>query len=253
MNENTSRKLPQNWVLALGAAGIFLAGLLIGTLASGGNLFAFAATRSPATTTTQHVTVQSAGTPALSPQDAQRYCQLYEDTIVKETGVSADQLEKANADALQAVLDQMVADGKITKAQETQIEQQLAQLRSQPCQHLSQLGKGAAPSASQQQLLTSARGAIVAAVATSLNLAPDKLQSDLTAGQSVPAIAQAQGVGLDKVNTAYLGAVQAQLSAAVKSGLITQGQSDQLYSAIQTAVAAGHYPLLEGRMGSLGG
>ncbi len=247
MNDTTPhRTLPTRWALALAGAGIFLAGLLLGSLTSGGSLFAFAASNTSSHASAQLTTAQATKTPALSTQDATRYCQLYEQTVEQETGLKADQLEKANYDGLVAVLDQMVKDSKITAAQETQIKAQLAQLQSAPCQHLDQLGKGATPTAAQQQALANARSAIVAAVARALNLSPAALQSDLTAGQTVSAIASAQHVSLATVNSAYLGAVSDQLKAAVTSGAITQGQSDQLSAVIQQAVAAGHYPFLEG-------
>ncbi len=237
-----NRTLPNRWILALAGAGIFLAGLLIGTLSSGGSLFA--ASSSPSHATAQRVAASA--TPALSPQDAARYCATYEQTVEQETGLSAATLEKANYDGLVAVLDQMVKDGKMTAPQEAQIKQQLDQLKTAPCDHLTQLGKGAAPTAAQQQALANARSAIVAAVANALHLTPDALQTDLKSGQTIPAIASAQHVSLDTVNKAYLDAVNAQLTQAVKSGLATQGQADQLNAMIQQAVAAGHYPLLEG-------
>lgn len=251
MNDTTpTRRLPKQWILALAGAGLFLAGLLLGNLTSGGGVFAFAAghtsDNSSGKITTQHASAEATRTPIVSPQDAARYCAIYEQTVEQETGLSASTLEKANYDGLVAVLDQMVKDGKMTAAQETQIKAQLAQLQTAPCQHLTQLGKGAAPTASQQQALASAHSAIVAAVAHALNLTPTTLQTDLAAGQTIPAIASAQHVSLDSVNSAYLGAVNDQLKAAVSSGAITQAQSDQLSAMIQQAVAAGHYPLLEG-------
>jgi hypothetical protein len=250
MNDTPNRTLPNRWVFALVGAGIFLAGLLIGTLTSGGSLFAFAASGSPTHATAQRVAAQATKTPAISPQDAARYCQLYEQTVEQETGLSAATLEKANYDGLVAVLDQMVKDGKMTAAQEAQIEQQLGQLKQAPCDHLAQLGKGATPSAAQQQALANTRSAIVAAVASALHLSPDALQSDLKSGQTIPAIASAQHVSLDSVNSAYLGAVSSQLTQAVKSGLVTQAQADQLTAMIQQTVSAGHYPLLEAGSGA---
>ncbi len=241
-----NRTLPNRWILALAGAGIFLAGLLIGTLSSGGGLFAFAAGSSPSHATAQRVTAQASMTPALSTQDAARYCATYEQTVEQETGLSAATLEKANYDGLVAVLDQMVKDGKMTAPQEAQIKQQLDQLKTAPCDHLGQLSKGAAPTSAQQQALANARSAIVAAVANALHLTPDALQTDLKSGQTIPAIASAQHVSLDTVNKAYLDAVDAQIDSAVNNKLLTTGQADQLKTMIQQAVAAGHYPLLEG-------
>ncbi|HEX6819792.1 MAG TPA: hypothetical protein VF120_15555 [Ktedonobacterales bacterium] len=257
MDNTSSRGLPQRWMLALGAAGIFLAGLLLGAVGSG-HVFAASQTtaQNSSASTTLHVKAAAVGTPFVSPQEAQNYCQLYEQTVLGDLktdgfNVSVAQLEGANYDAITAVLNKMVADKKITQAQETQIAQQLALLQSNPCQNLSQLGKGAAPSASQQQALMGARSAILDATAKALHLSSANLQSDLTAGQTVAQVAAGQNVPIATVNQAYLGAVGDQLKTAVANGMITQAQADQLSAMVQTAVNAGHYPLLDG--GSFGG
>lgn len=232
-------RLPRRWALVLGAAGLFLAGLLIGGLSSG-VLGAFAATGQQS-----HAAAKAAATkPPFDPRDAARYCQIYEQKVIEETGLSAATLEKANADGLQAVLDQMEKDGKITGAQKAQLQQALAQLRSQPCQNLANL-KAGTPTTAQKQALTDARASIVAAVAGALKLPVATLEADLKAGQTVTSLAKAQGVALDTVKGAYLDAAKAQLAKAVSGGTITQGQSDLAYGALQNAVAAGHFPLLE--------
>ena len=253
MDNTSSRGLPQRWVLALGATGIFLAGLALGAVGSG---HVFAASQTPASSNTtalaaQKVKAVAVGTPFLTPQEAQNYCQVYEQTVLSDLNkdgfkVSATQLEGANYDAITAVLKQMVADGKLTQAQETQIAQQLALVQSNPCQSLSQLGKGAAPNAGQQQALAGARSAVLDATAQALHLTSAQLQGDLTAGQTVAQIAASQNVPIATVNQAYLGAVGDQLKTAVANGLITQAQSDQLSELAQTAVNAGQYPLLDG-------
>jgi hypothetical protein len=242
-------RLPKRWALVLAGGGLFLAGLLIGGLTSG-NLFAFAATGSSAHTNIHtNGIAAAAATPGVSTQDIAKYCQTYEQTVASELHVSTEALEKANADGLQAVLDDLQKDGKITTEQKTAIEQKLALIKSQPCQNLAQLKGSGGPSAAQQQALTTARTAILNAVASALNLSPSTLQGDLTAGQTILALAQTQHVALDTVNSAYLNAVKAQLAQAVSSHMLTQPQSDLAYGAIQQAVAAGRYPLLEKGVG----
>jgi len=262
MSENTSRMLPQRWVMVLGAIGIFLAGLLVGAVGSG-RVFAASQSPSSANTSTTALTAQkvkavAVGTPFLTPQEAQSYCSLYEQTLVNDLKtkdnitVTASQLEGANYDAIVAVLNQMVTDKKLTQAQASQIEQQLAPLQSNVCQNLSQLGKGTAPTASQQQVFANARNAILSATAGVMGLTADQLQSQLKAGQTVAQIAASQHADITKVNLAYLGAVKQQLDAAATNGMLTSSQESQLYAVVQSAVNAGHYPLLDGGM-SYGG
>src|SRR5690242_1407121 len=89
MSETTpNRTLSNRWMLILGGAGIFLVGLLVGMLTSGGSLFAFAATSSASHATTQRVAVQATKTPIISPADAAKYCTLYEQKLADELKVS---------------------------------------------------------------------------------------------------------------------------------------------------------------------
>src|SRR5215831_17790831 len=95
-------------LLGLGIAGVFLAGLLVGGIVSGA-LPAFASS--------------NAGSASGAAKTKADYCALYEQTLAKDLKISTSDLEKANADALQAVINQMASDGKITAQQKTQLEQ----------------------------------------------------------------------------------------------------------------------------------
>ena len=188
------------------------------------------------------------------------YCALYEQTLANELNTSTSKLEQANSDALQAVIKQMYADKKITAQQEAKLLQQAANLKSGACAHLGALAGrargGAAGTAgtagAAKSALAGARQAIEAQVAPALHLTVTQLDGDLKAGQAVSAIASAQKVDLATVKSAYLGAVQSELSKAVSAGTVSQQQSDALYSRIQQAANAGHFPLLE-RGGPRGG
>ncbi|HKB49009.1 MAG TPA: hypothetical protein VKC57_14995, partial [Ktedonobacterales bacterium] len=174
--------------------------------------------------------------------DIQAYCQLYEQTLAKDLNVPESQLEQANAQAVQAVIDQMAKDGKITAAQKTQLEQAAAQIKSSPCTQLGALGNLARQHSNGLGQLEGAHQAVVQSVANALHLSADTLTSDLAKGQTISQIASAQHVSIDSVNAAYLGAVQTQLKQVVNSGMLSQAQSDMLYSKLKQAVQSGHYP-----------
>jgi hypothetical protein len=222
-------------VFGLAGSGIFLAGLLAGMICSGA-LPVFAA-NSKANT-------HRASTPT---PDANAYCQLYEQQLAKDLGVTTAKLEQANQDAAQRTIDKMFADGKITAYEKSQLEQQLQKLKSNPCQALSkgQLAKGSALPGGLSSLANSARPALEKAVADKLGITTTTLEANLAAGQTVPQIAQARHIAIADVNSAYLAQVQAMLSQAVSGGFITQDQSTMAYQAIQRSVTNGHYPLLE--------
>jgi hypothetical protein len=228
--------------LGLGAVGIFVVGLVAGALMVSGVLPAFASSgtgsANPATTTTKG-----------------GYCALYEQTLANELNTSTSKLEQANSDALQAVIKQMYADKKITAQQETKLLQQAANLKSGACTHLGALARrarrgaagtaGTAGAGAAKSALAGARQAIEAQVAPALHLTVTQLDGDLKAGQTVSAIASTQKVDLATVKSTYLSAVQSELGKAVSAGTLTQPQSDVLYSRIEQAANAGHFPLLE--------
>ncbi|HEU0026199.1 MAG TPA: hypothetical protein VFQ25_03710 [Ktedonobacterales bacterium] len=203
----------------------------------------------------------AAGQQAAQPQVAKGdYCGLYMQTVENELNKTQDQLTTANKDAMQKVIDQMYADGKITQTQKTQAEQELAKYASDPCAALKQMaakhqsGQG---EGTQGQAVTAARAQIEAATAKALGLTQAQLQTDLAKGETVTQLIKTQGVQKSGVDAAYLGAVQSLLKQAVASGNMTQAQSDMAYSYLKSAVAQGHYPLLDkggaGMMGFPGG
>jgi hypothetical protein len=226
------------WMMGLAGAGVLLAGMLIGALVSGG-LPAWASAHSPRPVV--------AATPA--PGD---YCQVYENTVVSNLrqsnpNLTAAQLEAANEAGLKAVIAQMYADHKINQAQETQLLAKAQSLSSNPCAALQQMAQQAAAKANQVRgELAGAQAALVAAVAPKLGLSTTQLQADLKGGQTVSQLIAAQHANGGAVGDAYLGALQTQLAGAVKAGTITQQQSDAIYAKIKQAVAAGHYPGLDG-------
>lgn len=228
-------------LLGIGGAALLTLGLVLGIIV-GPSLQALAAGSHPRAAQT---TPTAAG-----------YCQLYIQTVSSDLGVSPSTLEGANKDGVQKVIDKMYADGQITPAQKAQAEQQLSEYANDPCAAIqaAMKAKGAhAPASSaQSKALTDARAAITSAVAGALNISPSALQSELKAGKTVAQITSEHGASKSAVDAAYLKAAQAQLSAAVSGGELTQAQSDMAYSLLQQQVSAGHYPLLDANTGSFG-
>ena len=179
------------------------------------------------------------------------YCQLYLNTVSKDLNKSQQQLEDANKNALQAVIDQMYADGKLTQAQKTQAEQDLSKYASDPCAALQAAAQAkhsataAGANSGQAQAISGARTAIETAVAGAMHMTSSALQSELSAGKTVSQIITEKGASKSAVDAAYLKAVQAQLAKAVSAGTLSQSQSSMAYSFIQQAVASGNYPLLD--------
>jgi hypothetical protein len=219
----------QRILISVGGAALLALGLVVGMIV-GPSLQALAA-----------------GKQAAQPQVAKGdYCALYEQTLVKDLGVPQSKLESANKDAMQTVINQMYADGKITQTQKAKAEQSLAQYATNPCAALKQAAaQHQSGQGTQSQAMTTARTALETATAKALGISQATLQSDLASGKTVAQLTTAQGVQKSAVDAAYLGAVQSLLKQAVASDNMTQAQSSMAYSYIQTAVAQGQYPLLD--------
>lgn len=230
--------------VALGVGGglLLALGLVIGIIV-GPSLQALAAGSHPRAATT---------TPT-----ATDYCQLYEQTALNNLpGVTKSELENANQVALQAVINKMYADGKITQAQQAQAQQELSEYAQNPCAALNAVAKakGATSiSSGQAQAIQSARGAILTAVAGAMNIPSATLQSELSAGKTVAQITSEKGASKSAVDAAYLKAAQAQLTKAVSDGALTQAQADMASTLLQQSVASGRYPLLDANSGSFAG
>lgn len=69
---------------------------------------------------------------------------------------------------------------------------------------------------------------MVAALASRLGLSAEDLQARLDNGETVPQIAQAQGLSAEQTTTLMRDAMQDALEAAVASGDITQEQADRM-------------------------
>ncbi|MGO8946526.1 MAG: hypothetical protein ACLQUY_02450 [Ktedonobacterales bacterium] len=226
-------------IMRVAGASLVLVGILAGFIISGGIPVSASRNTDAATSVGQ-----------ATPGSATSYCQLYEQTLAKQLGVSESKLESANSAALQTVIEQMAKDGKITSQQESKLLQMVQKYGSQPCSHLSQFAHWAR--GNNHQMLAGARQSIITSVAASLGISTSRLESDLKAGQTIPEIAKAHNVSLSAVNAAYLGAVKSLLSQAVSKGDITQDQSNTLYSRVTASVNAGRYPLLGGAGGRCG-
>lgn len=230
----------QRIVIGVGGAALMALGLVIGVIA-GPSLQALAASKQNATAARAQATVAKGD-----------YCALYEQTVESELNVSQSQLESANKDALQKVINQLYADGKITQAQKAKAQQELSAYAANPCAALNKLasqqgngyrlgdgnGQGAAA-------VAAARTSLLNAVAEALKLTPAALQSDLGAGKTVAQLTAAQHVSKSAVDAAYLAAIQDLLKQGAAAGALSPAQSSMATTYIQQLVAQGHYPLLD--------
>lgn len=184
------------------------------------------------------------------------YCAQYESALAGKLNTSTSTLEQANKAAAQAVLNQMVKDGKITAAQETQIENQLQAANYQLCPGFGGphgFGGHGGPGGPMAGVFTSTLHATIEKdVAAKLGISTTTLESDLANGQTVAQIASAQKVSLSAVESVYLADVQNALKSDTS---LASTQATDIYTKIKSAADSGHYVLLgppHGPRGAMG-
>jgi hypothetical protein len=157
------------------------------------------------------------------------YCETYLNTLANKLNVSVSTLEQDRVSAREAVIAQLVKDGKLTQAQATTIEQRLAT-------HQACTGKKAGMPYGHfvmGQFLKNYGATMVNSVAQELHLSSSQLTSDLKAGESLQQIATAQKVSAAQLKTIVTNALQSALQQAVTSGTLTQAQSDSINQLVQ--------------------
>lgn len=187
-------------------------------------------------------------TPTPKSADAQKYCTTYEQKLASELGVSTDKLEQANKDALKAAAEQAVTDGKLTRSQADQIEQQLAQNGSNVCAHLGDVvgkhGIGGPGGPGDLGALSQARQAVVDAVAAKLNVSSSDLESAVHGGTDIVTYAGQHNVDKATLNQTITDAVKAQVDKAQQAGNLTADQATALNDKVSQAINAGHYEIV---------
>ena len=130
-------------------------------------------------------------------------------------GITQEELEGAIDQTQLELVDEAVADGRIT-------EEQAAEIRTR-------IESGEGPFFPKQPHRGHHRGGNVAGqVAEFLGLTPEDVAAGLKDGQSLAQIAEAEGVGADKLTAFLLGELEARLAEAVESGKIDQARADEM-------------------------
>jgi polyhydroxyalkanoate synthesis regulator phasin len=153
------------------------------------------------------------------------YCEAYQKDLAHRLHTSVTTLEQAQQAAFTDMLNQMVKDGKLTQKQATAIEQRYKGHMACNYRH--------APAIPFQryvihQFATQYRAYILNAVAPSLHLTSQQLDTQLKSGKSLSQIAAAQHVSQADLKTSVNDAIQSALTQAVKDGNLTQSQATYL-------------------------
>lgn len=158
--------------------------------------------------------------------------------VAEKLGVSEDELNTAVQQAQIEMIDEAVAEGRLTEDQAAQMTERIQEgdllfplMGEEPGGH----GGAAIPQAAAQVL----------------GMTEDEVMQELRDGSSLAELAAAQGMSTEDFQAALLTEVQSQLDAQVADGKLTQEQADQEYQRIQDnidSIVSG-----EAGLGGLGG
>lgn len=164
------------------------------------------------------VSAQSGGTSSVTPADT------LVSKVAQKLGISEDQLKTAFKDSEKEMVDDAVTNGRLTDTQGNKIKERIDAAPG--------LGLGI-PHFLHERVRHFAKGEVVDAAATTLNMDKQALVGQLRGGQSLLQVAQSKGVSEAKFKADLLANIKSNLDARVQSNDLTQDQADKIYQAIQ--------------------
>ncbi len=140
--------------------------------------------------------------------------QSFASRVASHLGVTEQQLVDAFKAARLDMLDEALAEGKITQEQADKIRQRIEDSQG--------LGFGL------KGWRMRALGGIVSSVAETLGMTPREIVQELKDGRSLAEIGEAKGVSADTLKSTILTAAQDKLDQAVADGKLTQERADKI-------------------------
>jgi polyhydroxyalkanoate synthesis regulator phasin len=175
--------------------------------------------------------VEAAPSPSASPSASKNYAQVFLDKLAGILHLTPAQTQDALKQAQLQTVDQMLADGKITKAQADAMK-----ARINAGQGLGPIGgfgrQGGGGFKADRTLMNNLMTAELNAAASALHMSPTDLQNALRSGKSLSALETQQKVSDSAVKAAMKNAAKGVLDNAVKAGTLTQSQADAILSKV---------------------
>jgi polyhydroxyalkanoate synthesis regulator phasin len=180
--------------------------------------------------------VEAAPSPSASPTASKNYAQVFVDKLAGILHLTPAQTQDALKQAQLQTVDQMLADGKITKSQADAMKARINAGQG--------LGFGFGHHdgfKGNRALMKSLKTAELNAAASALHMSPADLQSALRSGKSLSDIETQQKVSDSDVKAAMKNAAKKVLDDAVKAGTITQPQADAILSRVGSGLKSRHH------------
>jgi polyhydroxyalkanoate synthesis regulator phasin len=146
--------------------------------------------------------------------------------LAGKLGVSEDELTTAIKDTRIEMIDEAVADGRLTQEQADRLKEKI----NESDYGLFGFGRGFGVGPG---LCHRAAGHVLDTAAEVLDMPKDELAQQLKDGKSLAAVADAEGMSVEDFKAALLDKEKANLDAAVEDGKLTQDQADNIYGKLQ--------------------
>src|ERR1700694_394995 len=178
--------------------------------------------------------------PSPSATASKNYAQVFVDKLAGILHLTPAQTQDALKQAQLQTVDQMLADGKITKAQADAMKARIN--AGQGLGAIGGFGRQGGGFKADRTLMNSLTTAELNAAASALHMSPADLQNALRSGKSLSALETQQKVSDSAVKAAMKNAAKGVLDNAVKAGTLTQPQADAILSKVGSGL-----PGLKGR------
>jgi len=171
-------------------------------------------------------------------QDEDTPIETFLGRVAEKLGIGEDELRSAVTEAEQDIIDEQVAEGKLSEEQGEALKERiengdlLAPLRGTlagPRHHLCDRVFDCIRERAHDRV----RDHTVEAAATVLGLELEELVSELKDGKTLAEVAEEQGMPVDKFTAAMLPEVRQELDALVAEGKLTQEQADANFEHVE--------------------
>ena len=158
---------------------------------------------------------EDGNTPTPAAQEQERPKDRFKERLAENLGISVEELEQAIQQTHLDLLDEAVAEGRIT-------EEQAAEIRER-------IESGEGPFFGKPHPRPHCRGErVVGEVAEFLGVSEADVLAGLQSGQTLAQIAEANGKTRDELKSFLLSEVEEKVTAAVENGRITQERADEI-------------------------
>jgi hypothetical protein len=157
---------------------------------------------------------------ATEEEDETRPCDTYRDLLAENLGIGRDELDGALRQTQLDMIDQAVADGKLTEDEAADLKEKIEGAEDVPCPGFHWL---------KHKPFFRGLHWLGENTAEILGISEEDLRSKVADGMSLAGIAEEQGMSVDDLKADLLESARSDLDEKVADGDITQEQADDVY------------------------